>query len=347
MRWPTVLTFLVAGFLLAPSVAGAAGGHLEVPDSAFSSFDGGAEYDHAVRQTLFEGMTDSPYLRMLVKPSFSVEWMVLVTEPGRRTATVRLVVARKPVWTGEDPKIRETLRHEAELPAGLAELLRTVWLGMLEEVRYPEEPVLGVDGTTYHFTSFVRFRGNLEGRSWSPPVESPAGRLVAIGRALRRYAEADAEALPLIAGEIRELASTLDSELETGENALVRAVVTGLVAADNAGDLEAVMAAYTEDAVLLPPGGSPIAGGAAIREHYAGLFAGLTMDFTVSSEETVVSGDWAFNRGITAGVTQSREDGAPTRHRDHYFAVLRKGADGWRIARLIWNPAAPPGARAD
>lgn len=117
----------------------------------------------------------------------------------------------------------------------------------------------------------------------------------------------------------------------------VRAVASAIIEADNQGDLEKVLRLYTSDAVLMPPGGEPVEGLDAIRAHYGSLFSRFSLRASLVSRETIVSGDWAFDRGTTGVVSTSKVTGETTEARDKYLMVLRREEDGWRIARLIWN----------
>jgi uncharacterized protein (TIGR02246 family) len=115
-------------------------------------------------------------------------------------------------------------------------------------------------------------------------------------------------------------------------------VLDEIVAADNAGDLEAVVRIYSDDALLLPPEGEPIAGREAIHAHYARIFETDVLEVPLSSEETVVSGDLAFNRGRTSVRATPRAGGDARETSDKYLMILRRNSDGkWKIARLIWN----------
>ena len=123
---------------------------------------------------------------------------------------------------------------------------------------------------------------------------------------------------------------------ESPEDA-VRAIASAIIAADNQGDVEKVVGLYTPDAVLMPPGGAFVEGRDAIRAHYGALFSRFSLMATLSSRETIVSGEWAFDRGTTEVASTSKETGETVEAHDKYLMVLHHEEDGWRIARLIWN----------
>lgn len=64
-----------------------------------------------------------------------------------------------------------------------------------------------------------------------------------------------------------------------------------------AGDLDAVMADYADDAVMISPNGTRT-GAAEIREAFAGLFAGLFApgNYTFHTDQAVAIGDVAYVR---------------------------------------------------
>lgn len=81
-----------------------------------------------------------------------------------------------------------------------------------------------------------------------------------------------------------------------------------------------------------------IAGKEAIWEHYRRLFADYRMELTVTSRETEIAGEWAFDRGRIGGVLRPRAGGGTIGIDDRYVALLRRRSDGgWEIAQLIWN----------
>jgi len=122
----------------------------------------------------------------------------------------------------------------------------------------------------------------------------------------------------------------------------VRAVANGIIAADNARDIDRVMSFYADDAVLMPPNASPVTGHRAIRPRYETLFAAMSPAIVSTLDEVRVAGDWAFVRGKNTGVLRSRSGGETRALNDVFVMILQRQGDGqWKIARLIWHRASP------
>lgn len=113
----------------------------------------------------------------------------------------------------------------------------------------------------------------------------------------------------------------------------VEAVEAGLVAALEAGDAAAVAGFYTEDAVLLLPGRAPLAGRAAIEEHFRGVFRSWTMTLESKTADVVADGDLAALRGtVVQRVRRKRWPRLGFALRLRHLLVLRRSGDGWRVA---------------
>ena len=121
------------------------------------------------------------------------------------------------------------------------------------------------------------------------------------------------------------------------DRAAVNKVLAGLIAADDVGNLDAVIASYAEDAVLLPPHAAAVAGKPAIRARYEETFRHFRFDIAFSADETEAFGDWAFIRGAVSGRLIPKADESLRTLHDKYIMVLQRHKDGWKIARLIWN----------
>jgi ketosteroid isomerase-like protein len=129
--------------------------------------------------------------------------------------------------------------------------------------------------------------------------------------------------------------------------AAVLSVLSGLSAADNAGDLDAVVNHYRGDAILLPPNANVVTGSPAIRAWYEqGLFRHFRCEVSFDADETEASGDWAFARGYINGRLNPKADEPLIKLHEKFIMILRHDHNGWKIARLIWNSDEPAAAAA-
>lgn len=109
-----------------------------------------------------------------------------------------------------------------------------------------------------------------------------------------------------------------------------------------AGDVKALAAAYTEDAVMLPPDATRVAGHAAIEALWRSwIDAGLT-NLTLKTTDLDHGGDYAYEIGdFTLQVPV--EGGSPTTATGNYVVVWKRGGDGgWRLKVDTWNDTPPP-----
>jgi uncharacterized protein (TIGR02246 family) len=106
-------------------------------------------------------------------------------------------------------------------------------------------------------------------------------------------------------------------------------------AAGRAGDAERLASLVTEDAEFWTPGLLPIRGRDAVRAAFPPVFAQYEVDQEFTCQEFIVSGDWAFARGLEVNRATPRGGGEAIVRRQRAFMVLRRDEeDGqWRFAR--------------
>lgn len=109
-----------------------------------------------------------------------------------------------------------------------------------------------------------------------------------------------------------------------------------------AGDVEALVALYSEDAAVNPPGTPQVRGHAAMREFFAkdtasAKEAGVTMNLN-PQRDSGVSGDLAWESGTFTAVDKS----GATIDAGKYVTVLQKKDGKWLIVRDTWNSDRPP-----
>lgn len=109
-------------------------------------------------------------------------------------------------------------------------------------------------------------------------------------------------------------------------------------------DADRVAALYTEDALMLPPGGEILRGRAAIRERYADGFdddrqRGHTRRITFELVDRLVSGDVRNDYGYYTIIGRS-PSGHESEYRGKFAKVWQRGRDGvWRIRSDSYSSA--------
>jgi uncharacterized protein (TIGR02246 family) len=124
----------------------------------------------------------------------------------------------------------------------------------------------------------------------------------------------------------------------SADAAAVAALRDSIMAAENGGRADGMLAAFAEDVVVMPPNAPALDGKTAATEMIRGGFAAMTMTVQYTSAEVVVAGDWAFDRGSYNGSMAPRAGGPAVPDRGKYLWVLHRQADGtWKYHRVTWN----------
>ena len=110
------------------------------------------------------------------------------------------------------------------------------------------------------------------------------------------------------------------------------------------GDLDAIVAAWAEDAVMMPPGMAPVEGKTAIRNYVEAAMQvpGFRISWEPVSVHVANSGDMAYmiERNVS---TVNDSLGNPITTYGKVVTVWRKDADGsWKNVIDMWNEAPPP-----
>jgi ketosteroid isomerase-like protein len=107
----------------------------------------------------------------------------------------------------------------------------------------------------------------------------------------------------------------------------------------NSGDVDAIVALYTEDCRIMPPNAPPAEGHAAVREIFGGMIdAGLKGD--LETVEAMVAGDLGYRVGT---YTLMAAEGMEI-DRGKYIEVWRQVGGEWKITSDIWNSDLPGGS---
>jgi len=103
-------------------------------------------------------------------------------------------------------------------------------------------------------------------------------------------------------------------------------------------DIEALLALFTDDAVLMPQGQPVVKGKAAIRSLYETFFNSYTVKGECQLQEVEVSGDLGYfwvNYTLTA--TSKMQGESIKDDSKSVFIVRRQPDKAWKIARLMDN----------
>ena len=138
--------------------------------------------------------------------------------------------------------------------------------------------------------------------------------------------------------------SAAQARAGSGADAAVREVLSGLSAADKAGDMAAVLSRYADDAMVLPPNAPVLVGQPGVRNFYETLFQNFRVaDVSFDADEIHTSGEWAFVQGFINGQLTPKSEGTPPRKlHEKFLMVLHEEKAGWKIFRIIWNSSEPP-----
>ena len=110
------------------------------------------------------------------------------------------------------------------------------------------------------------------------------------------------------------------------------------VDAVNTGNVIANLAGFTEDVVYLPPDQPPVRGKSALEQFIQPFYDSFEAEIKMIPEETVVSGDWAFQWGTISGTIKALSGSESSSAHLKYMYVYQRQPDGtWRIARDIYN----------
>jgi uncharacterized protein (TIGR02246 family) len=129
--------------------------------------------------------------------------------------------------------------------------------------------------------------------------------------------------------------------------AAIQALLVDIERTFEAGDLDAAMAVFADDAVIMGQGAPDVAGAEAIRAMYMGMLEQFAIAADLTSEEIEVAGDLAYERGTyTLKLTQKSDGRVVADLKNRYIHIFKRQPDGaWKEWRMMVNSAeAAPGA---
>jgi ketosteroid isomerase-like protein len=113
------------------------------------------------------------------------------------------------------------------------------------------------------------------------------------------------------------------------------------VRAINDADLDTLASMTTEGHMMISSGGPPLVGKQALVEAMKRIFETTDFDESWAPEETVVSGDLAYQRGTFVVVAKPKAGGAETRMTGNFLRIYRKIDGTWFMVRDSFNSQQP------
>jgi uncharacterized protein (TIGR02246 family) len=118
----------------------------------------------------------------------------------------------------------------------------------------------------------------------------------------------------------------------------IAAATAQFQAAENAGSVDQFRSFFADDLVMMGPNKPPVTGGDSVAALMREFHAAFAVQVAYNSQEIVVFGDWAFDRGTERYTLTPKAGGAPIQKSGNYLYVYRRQEDGsWKQSRVIWN----------
>jgi uncharacterized protein (TIGR02246 family) len=126
------------------------------------------------------------------------------------------------------------------------------------------------------------------------------------------------------------------TDLNAGEIEEIQCLATRWTSAVEAGDIERLGRLMTEDIIIIHGNGRMVCGRETVMKDFARSFEDYSVQQSVESEETIVAGEWAFDRAKVHTIISSRKSQDTRQFDSRTVTILRKqsGAE-WRVARAI------------
>ena len=111
----------------------------------------------------------------------------------------------------------------------------------------------------------------------------------------------------------------------------------------DAGDLDAAVDVFTDDAMILGQGAPDVIGKPAIRSVYQAALAQANLEVRFHTEEIETLGDLAYERGTYTLTISDKATGQPVSTvTNRHIHILKRQPDGrWKTWRMMTNSAEP------
>jgi ketosteroid isomerase-like protein len=144
----------------------------------------------------------------------------------------------------------------------------------------------------------------------------------------------------LLAAPVAEHASAQSASAAADEAAIAE-FNRKYVKAINDGDIDTLASLTTDGHMMISSGGPPLTGKKALVDAMTRAFQTTDFDESWAPEETVVSGDLAYQRGTFVVIAKPKAGGAETRTTGNFLRIYRKIGGAWFMVRDSFNSQQP------
>jgi ketosteroid isomerase-like protein len=145
----------------------------------------------------------------------------------------------------------------------------------------------------------------------------------------------------VLASPFAERANAQTASAAAADEAAITEFNRKYLKAINDGDIDTLAALTTDGHMMISSGGPPLVGKKALVDAMTRAFETTDIDETWAPEETVVSGDLAYQRGTFVVVVKPKNGGAETRLTGNFLRIYRKIGGAWFMVRDSFNSQPP------
>ena len=115
-----------------------------------------------------------------------------------------------------------------------------------------------------------------------------------------------------------------------------------LIDALNTDDVDGIMAGLTDDHITMAPNEPALADMVKLRNHHEERIENYTLNYSFTTDEIEILGDWAFERFSSAVTVTPRSGDVSMNSKSKGIWIWKRQTDGtWKLARSIWNSDLP------
>ena len=141
----------------------------------------------------------------------------------------------------------------------------------------------------------------------------------------------------LVLSLLTMFACTKQVDVEADKEAIAKAG-NQMVNALNSDDVDGIMSGLTDDHITMAPNVPAFADMAKLRSWHEERVENFSLNITITTDETEILGDCAFERWSSTLTLTPRLGGEPVQNKTKGIWIWKRQTDGtWKLARSIWN----------